>query len=70
MKLIQTGQWFWREEEVSFKSFQYFKKQEKLEHLNYLSTLKREELSSNDLTIIEVYKPAILEEKNSKFLEL
>jgi hypothetical protein len=70
MKLIQTGQWYWRENEISFKSFQLLKKEEKLQHLNYLSTLKKEELSTNDLTIIEVYKPVILEDKSDKFLEL
>lgn len=70
MKLIQTGQWFWREGEVSFKSFQNLKKKDKQEHLDYLSTLKKEDLSSNDLTIIEIYKPVLLEEKTSKFLQL
>jgi hypothetical protein len=71
MKLIQTGQWFWREGEISYKSFQLMKKEERLEHINFLSTLKKEELSTNDLTIIRIYKPVILEEKRiTKFLEL
>jgi len=70
MKLVQTGQWFWREEEISYKTFQNMKKKERLEHLNFLSTLKKDELSTNDLTIIEIYNPAILEEKSKKFFEL
>lgn len=70
MNLIKTGQWYWRENEISFKSFQLLKKEQKLQHLEFLSTLKREDLSTNDLTIIEVYKPAILQGEKTKFLEL
>jgi len=69
MKLIKTGQWFWREGEVSFKSFQQMGKQEKLEHLNYLSTLEKEDLSSNDLNILQIYSPKVLKE-NTHFFSL
>jgi hypothetical protein len=68
--LTKTGQWYWRQDEISFKSFQQMKKEEKLQHLKYLSTLEKEDLSSNDLIILQIYSPKVIDEKTSNFFSL
>lgn len=69
MKLIQTGQWCWRQDELSFKQFTLLSKVEKEEYLFLLNGLPEDERSTNDLYILNLFtkeeKP-----KSNKFLEL
>jgi hypothetical protein len=67
MKLIKTGQWYWRENELSMKEYRQLSSTEKEEHLTLLRELKPEELSTNDEYILNQYTFNI---KNNKFLEL
>jgi hypothetical protein len=68
MKLIQTGQWYWRQDELSFKQFHKLKKEDKEEYLFLLNGLPQDERSTNDLYILNLF---IKEEpKPIKFLEL
>lgn len=68
MKLTKTGQWHWREDELSYKEFTQLKREEKDEYLFLLKGLPEEERSSNDNTIIDIY----LKEKkeNNNFFQL
>lgn len=68
MKLIQTGQWYWRQDELSFKQFTLLSKVEKEEYIFLLNGLPEDERSTNDLYILNLYiksKP-----KQTQFLEL
>lgn len=68
MKLIKTGQWTWREDEMSFKEFTLLKRAEKDEYLFLLKGLPVNERSTTDLIIINMF----IKEKDStpKFFEL
>jgi hypothetical protein len=50
-----AGQWKWREEEVSLKSFYQMSKEEKQEHIKVLEKIPEKELSSNDIYILNFY---------------
>lgn len=69
MKLIQTGQWLWRGDELSYKQFTLLNKKDKEEYLFLLKGLPEDERSTNDLYVLNLFtkeeKP-----KASKFLEL
>lgn len=69
MKLIQTGQWYWRQDELSFKQFTLLSKLEKEEYIFLLNGLPEDERSTNDLFILNLFskeeKP-----KQPQFLEL
>jgi hypothetical protein len=68
MKLIQTGQWYWRQDELSFKQFTLLTKKEKEEYIFLLNGLPEDERSTNDLFILNLFvkeKP-----KQTQFLEL
>jgi|LauGreDrversion4_2_1035121.scaffolds.fasta_scaffold94503_1 hypothetical protein len=68
MKLIETGQWTWRKDELSYKEFTQLKREEKDEYLFLLKGLPEDERSSNDIAIINIY----LKEKKqiNNFFEL
>ena len=70
MKLTQCGQWTWRENEVSMKAFQKMTASDKKQHIKFLSTLKKEDLSSNDLIILQFNAPDALVEKPKPFLTM
>lgn len=69
-ELTITGQWSWRENEVSMKVFQKMALAQKKEHIKFLSTLKKEDLSSNDLIILQYSAPDVLVEKPKPFLTM
>jgi hypothetical protein len=69
MKLIQTGQWYWRQDELSFKQFTLLSKKEKEEYIFLLNGLPEDERSTNDLYILNLFTKQE-EPKSSKFLEL
>lgn len=64
MKLIQTGQWCWRKDELSFKEFSLLKREEKEEYLVLLKGLPEDERSTNDKTILNIYTKEEKENKN------
>jgi hypothetical protein len=66
-KLNRTGQWLWRDGELSISRYYELTKEEKIEHINFLLSLKDNELSTNDEYILNQYTFNI---KNNKFLEL
>jgi hypothetical protein len=68
MKLKQRGQWYWRKDELSLKEFRQLSSTEREEHLTLLQGLKPEELSTNDIYILNQYSVVII--NNNKFLEL
>ena len=74
MKLIQTGQWYWRQDELSFKQFTLLSKVEKEEYLFLLKGLNPNELSTNDLYILRLNSTKqeieTIEHNKYKFLEL
>ena len=55
MELRKTGQWTWREDEISFKEFNLLNKEEKEEYLYLLKGLPERERSTTDLIIINLY---------------
>ena len=63
MKLIKTGQWYWRKDEISFKQFNLFNKADKEEYLDLLKGLPENERSTTDLIIMNMY---IKEKKKDK----
>jgi len=68
MKLIKTGQWYWREDELSFKQFHKLKRDDKEEYLFLLKGLPEDERSTTDLYLLNLYVKE--EPKQIKFLEL
>ena len=57
-KIVKTNQLSWRTGEVSVKQFQLLAKEEKLLHIDFLLKLKPEELSTNDIVILNFYGPS------------
>ena len=51
-KLTRTGQWLWRDGELSHKSYYGLTTEQKKEHIKFLLTLKDNELSSTDEIIL------------------
>ncbi len=68
MKLIQTGQWYWRQDELSFKEFTLLTKKDKEEYLELLKGLPEDERSTNDLYILNLFRKD--KPKQNQFLEL
>jgi hypothetical protein len=68
MKLIKTGQWYWREDELSFKQFHKLKRDDKEEYLFLLKGLPEDERRTTDLYLLNLYVKE--EPKQIKFLEL
>ena len=63
-KLIKTGQWYWRDDELSVKTFRSLSKEEKEEYLDLLKGLKSEERSTQDIYILNFYSNYKPEVKN------
>jgi hypothetical protein len=70
-KLTKTGEWIWREDEISYKSFTLLSKESKLEHLKFLFRLGKHNFSSNDWYIMRNYGPPnYFDDKSRPFLSL
>jgi hypothetical protein len=68
-KLSRTGQWLWRDGELSISRYYELTKEEKIEHINFLLSLKDNELSTNDLIILNFAKK-IVKQKTKNFFTL
>lgn len=68
MKLIQTGQWSWRQDELSMKQFGKLSSTDRQEYLALLLGLEENERSTNDLYILNKFAPE--SNKEPQFLEL
>ena len=68
MKLLKTGQWYWRNDELSLMEFRKLTSTEREEYLTLLRKLKPEELSTNDQYIFNQHSVVI--KSNKKFIEL
>ena len=51
-KLTRTGQWLWRDGELSLTTYYKLTTEKKEEHIKFLLTLKDNELGTNDQTIL------------------
>jgi len=67
--LTRTGQWLWRDGELSISRYYELTKEQKIEHINFLLSLKDNELSTNDLIIINFAKK-IVKQKTKNFFTL
>jgi hypothetical protein len=67
--LTRTGQWLWRDGELSMNSYYQLTKEEKIEHINFLLSLKENELSSNDKIVLNFAKK-IVKQKPKNFFTL
>jgi len=67
--LTRTGQWLWRDGELSLTRYYELSKEQKIEHINFLLSLKENELSSNDIIILNFAKK-IVKEKTKNFFTL
>jgi len=54
-KLTITGHWTWRDGEIQLAEFTRLNLQQKKKHLEFLSELPTDELSTNDIFIMEIY---------------
>lgn len=69
--LTKTGNWIWRDGELSYADFGKMGRMGKDEHISYLSSLSEDELGTNDWYILNQYAPHILTSKKKKeFLSL
>ena len=50
--LTRTGQWLWRDGELSHKTYYELTREQKEEYIKFLLTLKDNELSSTDQIIL------------------
>ena len=69
INLTRTGQWLWRDGEISITIYYELSKEEKIEHINFLLSLKENELSTNDLIILNFAKK-IIKQKTKNFFTL
>ena len=67
--LTRTGQWLWRDGEISITIYYELTKEEKIKHINFLLSLKENELSSNDIIILNFAKK-IVKQKTKNFFTL
>lgn len=67
-KLIKTGQWYWRDNEISLKSFQNLTKKEKEEYIKILTQLEPDTRSTGDKIILNIYTN--IKPDNIKFISL
>jgi hypothetical protein len=66
-KLTRTGQWLWRDGELSTTTYYKLTIEEKIEHINFLLSLKENELSSNDRIILNFAGKIVKSKKNNFF---
>lgn len=69
MELKQTGQWFWRDGEVSLKDYYNLSSTERKQHIEFLLTLKESQRSTADNVILLITRTKDNND-NVKFLEL
>jgi hypothetical protein len=55
MQLIKTGQWYWREDELSLVEFKNLTSTDREEYLMLLLGLDEKEISSTDRIILNQY---------------
>jgi len=55
MQLIKTGQWYWREDELSLVEFKNLTPTDREEYLMLLLGLDEKEISSTDRIILNQY---------------
>jgi hypothetical protein len=60
-----AGQWKWRDDELSLKSFYLLKQEQKKEYVNLIEKIPEHELGSNDLYILKFYST-----KKSNFISI
>jgi hypothetical protein len=65
--LIKTGQWYWREDEISLKNFYKLPKEEKEAHIKFILSLDISQRSTNDQYILVQEK---VKEEESNFFSL
>jgi hypothetical protein len=66
-KLIKTGQWYWRENEISLNTFYKLEKEQKQAHIEFILSLDKSQRSCNDQAILEQQK---VKEDISNFFSL
>ena len=66
-KLSKTGQWYWRTGEYSLKEYYDFPTEAKELHLQFLQSLKPDELGTNDKIILIISK---VEKEQKPFLSM
>ena len=67
--LTRTGQWLWRDGEISISTYYELSKEQKIEHINFLLSFKENELSTNDEIILNFAKK-IVKQKTKNFFTL
>ena len=65
--LTQTGHWFWRDNEISYKDFTRLKRVEKDAYVELILKLEPSQRSTGDQMILTNQR---IKEKVDKFLEL
>ena len=66
--LTKTGQWYWRDNEISLKSFQNLSRKEKEDYIKVLKELEPDARSTGDKIILNIYTN--LKPENIKFISL
>ena len=66
-KLVKTGQWYWRENEISLKNYYKLSKEQKEAHIKLILDLDKSQRSTNDQYILEQEK---VKEEDSNFFSL
>lgn len=67
---IKTGQWTWRNDELSVKQFYQLSREDKQEYIFFLEGLKPEEISTQDEYLLRFYSTKKKNKNSNKFLEL
>lgn len=71
--LVATGginsPWFWRNDELSYKQFTQLTTIEKENYVNFLLSIDKSELGTNDEYILRLFGPEEIT-KNKKFLSI
>ena len=67
-KLIKTGQWYWRDNEISLKSFQNLSRKEKEDYIEIIKALEPDARSTGDKIILNIYTN--IKPENIKFISL
>ena len=66
-KLVKTGQWYWRQDEISLKNFYKLSKEEKDAHIKVILSLDISQRSTNDQYILHQQK---VKEEDSNYFSL
>ena len=69
-KVTTTGNWIWRDGEISYAEFGHMDRMNKDAHILFLSSLSENDISTNDWYILNQYAPEHLpQQKPNNFLE-